>query len=317
MQRTRTIRSFRLATLAFGFLSLASAAIGQDTHKDHKDHQAKEPTASQPNDVEKLPSQIFAELQMRLKRLEVALERDHKEAKADQAHADHGASVPPSSGMKKGMEMKDKGMKMGMGKMVDSSKMSMKGMGDKEMEMGKMMGMMKMMEGMKMGDTMSMNGMDMGKMMKMKGMRMMGMMKNSSTMAQSALPGFPGASHIYHIGSTEFFLDHEEHIQLTPTQQASLRSYREKAQLAVADFDRKIEHAEQELWVLTSSDQPDINKISAKAKEIGNLNAESRIAYVRAVGEAAKILDDNQRKALVGAAYGEESKPAEHVHPKE
>ena len=115
MQRTNTIRSFCFAALALGCLSLASAAIGQDTHKDHKDHQAKEPTASQPNDVEKLPSQIFAELQMRLKRLEVALERDHQEAKADQSHTDHAASDPPSSGMKQGMEMKDKGMKMGMG----------------------------------------------------------------------------------------------------------------------------------------------------------------------------------------------------------
>ena len=299
-------------SLAFGSLQLTAGALAQDEDADHEKHHPQQPATD-----DRQPSEIFEELHTRLKRLEVALMRDHQEARDPDAHSDHVDSDPSHSSMQKGMEMKDKGMRMGMGKIMGHSKMSMGGMGDKEMEMGKMMGMMQMMDGMKMGDMMSMKGMDMGKMMKMKGMRMMGMMKNSSTMAQTALPGFPGASHIYHIGSTEFFLDHGDHIELSDSQQASLRKAREKAQLTVADFDRKIEQAEQDLWVLSSSDQPDIDKISAKAKEIGNLNAESRIAYIRAVGDAAKLLTEDQRKTLVGVTEGAESDGSEHVHAEE
>ena len=309
MQRINKIIAVYLVSLAFGSVHLAMA---QDEDADHEKHHPQQSVKD-----DRPPSEIFEELQMRLKRLEVALMRDHQEANDPDVHSDHAEADPPNSSMKKGMEMKGKGMKMGMGKMMDSAKMSMGGMGDKEMEMGKMMGMMKMMEGMKMGNMMSMEGMDMGKMMKMKGMRMMGMMKNSSTMAQTALPGFPGASHIYHIGSTEFFLDHGDHIELSDSQQASLRKAREMAQLTVADFDRKIEQAEQDLWILSSSDQPDIDKISAKAKEIGSLNAESRIAYIRAVGDAAKILTEDQQKTLVGVTYGAESDESEHEHPKD
>lgn len=315
MNPSRFLPAVYAVSIAFATFSLlASTVPGQDADRDHKDHPTQKPAASAVDEDDRLGSEIFLELQTRLKRLEAALERDHKEAAADQSHADHSTdgADPVTPGMKQGMKMKDAGMKMGMGKM-----MAMKKMGDKEMEMGKMMGKMKMMEGMKMGDMMSMKGMDMGEMMKMKGMRMMGMMGNTSTMTQSALPGFPGASHIYHIGSTEFFLDHEDHIELSESQQASLRKAREKAQLTVADFDRKIEQAEQDLWVLSSSDQPDIDKISAKAKEIGSLNAESRIAYIRAVGDAAKILTENQRKTLVGVTYDADTEEPEHVHPKD
>ena len=37
-------------------------------------------------------------------------------------------------------------------------------------------------------------------------------------MAQSVLPGVPGVLHFYHIGATGFFLDHQEHIQLSVEQ---------------------------------------------------------------------------------------------------
>jgi hypothetical protein len=44
---------------------------------------------------------------------------------------------------------------------------------------------------------------------------------------QSALPGFPAASHIYHIGATGFFLDHAQHINLSAEQQVQLNKIKE------------------------------------------------------------------------------------------
>jgi Spy/CpxP family protein refolding chaperone len=56
------------------------------------------------------------------------------------------------------------------------------------------------------------------------------------------------------------------------------------------------------LVTLTSSDQPDLKKIDNKVREIAKLGADERIAFIKAVGEAAKILTDEQRKILTGFA---------------
>ena len=121
-------------------------------------------------------------------------------------------------------------------------------------------------------------------------------------MAQSALPGFPGASHLYHIGATGFFLDHPQHIALTMEQQAALTTAKEQADLARSTAERATEQAEQDLWSLTASDQPDAAKIEAKLAEISKLTGDKRIAFIRAVGEASKLLTDDQRKVLTGFA---------------
>ena len=118
----------------------------------------------------------------------------------------------------------------------------------------------------------------------------------------SALPGFPGASHIYHIGATGFFLDHAQHINLLTEQQVSLNKIKEQTLLSKSATDRQIEQAEQELAILTSSDQPDLKKIDNKIREIAKLAADERIAFIKAVGEAAKLLTDEQRKILTGFA---------------
>jgi hypothetical protein len=64
---------------------------------------------------------------------------------------------------------------------------------------------------------------------------MMGGMKSSGMGGMkgspSTMPGQPGASHLYHIGSTGFFLDHAKHIALTPEQKKTLNWLKEKALL--------------------------------------------------------------------------------------
>lgn len=133
------------------------------------------------------------------------------------------------------------------------------------------------------------------------GMEMMGRMGSATGMPMSsALPGFPGASHLYHVGATGFFLDHSEHITLTMEQQTALSRIKEKALLEQATTQRKIEGAEQELWTLTGADQPAADKVDAKVREIEKVRADQRLAFIRAVGEAALVLTDEQRKALLG-----------------
>ncbi len=144
------------------------------------------------------------------------------------------------------------------------------------------------MPGMRMMDRMS--GPKMSRMKGMGGMQM-----------SSGLPGFPGASHLYHVGATDFFLDHPQHITLTPDQQMALNRIKERALLNQATSDRKIEEAEQELWTLTAADTPDATKLEVKVREIEKLRGDERLAFIRAVGEAAKVLTDEQRAALLGA----------------
>lgn len=128
---------------------------------------------------------------------------------------------------------------------------------------------------------------------------MMGMAKGSAAM-QSPLPGFPGVSHIYHVGSTDFFLDHAAQVGLSVEQQRRLGQVREQSQMESATFDRRILQAEQELWRLTAADAPDAAAIEAKVREIETLRGDKRLAFIRAVGSAAETLTTAQRQRLLG-----------------
>ena len=164
---------------------------------------------------------------------------------------------------------------------------------------------------MQMGGMKNMSSSDQNEMMSM--MNMMGMMRDMkmggmvpgssgmATMPKSALPGFPGVSHLYHIGATGFFLDHADHINLTPDQQTALNNLKQQALNAKSHSEHQIEQAEQELANLTSADQPDAVKIDKKVREIEKLRGDERLAFIRAVGNAAKLLTEDQRKVLTGA----------------
>ena len=116
----------------------------------------------------------------------------------------------------------------------------------------------------------------------------------------SSLPGFPGASHLYHVGATGFFLDQPEHITLSIDQKRQLAEAKETSLLEQAEMQRAIEQAEQELWVLTAADEPDVKDIEAKVRGVEKLKADQRLAFIRAVGGAAQLLTDEQRKQLTG-----------------
>jgi hypothetical protein len=182
-----------------------------------------------------------------------------------------------------------------------------------EMGKGGGMGMMNMMGGMGSmgggqagaGSGGAMPGMGRGAaggMGMMEGMGMMGRAPGAGTsMAMpSALPGFPGASHIYHVGATGLFLDHADAIGLSVEQKTALNALKQRTAVEQAAAQRKVDDAEQALWLLTAAEQPDAAAIEAKLREIERLKSEMRLAYIRAVGEAARALNDDQRKMVLG-----------------
>jgi len=116
----------------------------------------------------------------------------------------------------------------------------------------------------------------------------------------SALPGFPGASHLYHVGSTGFFLDYADKIGLSVEQKTALNGIKQRVLTEQAANDRKTAEAEQALWSLTAAAQPDAAAIDGKVREIEKLKSDQRLAFIRAVGEAAKLLTAEQQKMVLG-----------------
>ena len=198
--------------------------------------------------------------------------------------AQHGTAAPSQSpgGMGQGGAgqggMGQGGMGMGHGGMMGMDDKAMgSGQGGIGMGGGGMMGM----------DTM---------------MGAMGMAPGAgTTMAMpSALPGFPGASHLYHVGSTGFFLDYANKLGLSVEQRSSLNAIKRRALSAQATTQRKIAEAEEALWTLTAAEQPDAAAIESKVREIEKLRSDQRLTFIRAVGDAGKLLTADQQKMVHG-----------------
>ena len=150
----------------------------------------------------------------------------------------------------------------------------------------------------------------------MMGMGAMGGMKSNAAMATpSALPGFPGQSHLYHIGATGFFLDHPRHIALTTEQQRMLGQHKQQSLLKQGELQRQIDAAEEKLWQLTGADQPQIGSIEKQVRDIERLRADQRMAFIRSVGEAARVLTDQHRQQLTGMAPASSAEPASMPMP--
>lgn len=150
------------------------------------------------------------------------------------------------------------------------------------------------------GDMMGMMSQMMGQMMpKMAGPPME---TPAGSPTNSELPGFAGASHIYHIGATGFFVDHASMVNFKTAQLMALNRLKEKSVLTQSEAAREILRAEEELWQLTALEQPVIKNIEAKVNEIEQLKGKKRISFIRHVGEAAKILTAKQRAILLGTA---------------
>lgn len=294
---------------------------------------AQAPTHSAPaqsSTQDQLAKQI-EDLRAQVARLQAALDQQR------QSTPSPAAPVPTQP--QGGMRMDDMG-KMEMGKMPQSGMpmgqsnmpQGSMGMGEMGRQKGCCMGMdmhrgemgmppdgMKMPAGMmmddmgRMGSTQTGSGMSSGAMTPPTsagttptsgGMNMAGRAATPApnmARSMSSLPGVPGASHLYHIGSTGFFLDQPQ-LSLTPQQQSALNAIKERALLERGNTERRIEQGEQELWSLTAADQPDATKIQAKAREIEQARTNQRLSFIQAVGEATKVLTPEQHNRLLGSS---------------
>lgn len=304
----RWVVSGVVAALALG--SWAAVGSAQSHTPDPSAQQPARAQGAGPQTQDQALAKQLEELRAQVARLQAALE------KQQQPTSPPSMAAPSGGGMgQMGMRMGEMGRGMGMGEMSNMPPGGeMGGMGMMEMHKGEM-GMPP--EGMRMpmgemgamgssaGNTppATSGGMQMGggtagaQTGASSGMRM-GPTPRAGRSA-SALPGNPGASHLYHIGSTGFFLDQPQ-LTLTSEQRAALNRIKERALLERSTAERRIEQAEQELWALTGADQPEAAKVEAKLKEVEQLRTNQRMAFIRAVGEASNVLTADQRNTVLG-----------------
>ena len=265
------------------WIGIAGAVDAQTSSASHASHPPA-PAASAPEspslDAPKLQQDV-SKLQQQIRLLEQKLQASRQSESQPLPMSMQPGAAPAS------MSMMDDDMPMPKGNGFSSSGASMSRMGMPMRPSGGMMGSNSMMC-----------------------MDCMGGMNSQAAMATpSELPGFPGQSHLYHIGATGFFLNHPEHITLTVQQQQSLANIKQQALMKQSDFQRQIDAAEQELWQLTGADQPQLSQIDKKVREIDKLKSDQRINFIRAVGEAANGLTAEQRQQLTGMAPAQSTTP--------
>ncbi|HEY5870664.1 MAG TPA: periplasmic heavy metal sensor [Candidatus Tectomicrobia bacterium] len=327
MQKKNSVRMITPRLMVIGLLAVATfVSVAQQTLAAEPPtdpaHAAHVAAAASKAGAQTVDAQL-AELRAKIQQLEAIIQQQPGQSPPAGARTMPGmesGAKPMQGGMggaasRPGREM---GMMSMMDKMMGMMDKMMGGMGGSTMPAGAPMGGAAPGGGMMSMDKMEMGGMGGGSssgggmgMMDMEKMEMAGMMgmmggmggKGGSGMAMpSALPGFPGASHLYHIGATGFFLDHPQHIALSTEQRRMLNQIKEQAALDKASADRSVQEAEQALWTLTAADQPDNAQIEAKVAEIEKLRGDARLRFIGAIGSAAKILNDEQRKILTGFA---------------
>ncbi|MGB6220039.1 hypothetical protein [Haloferula sp.] len=103
---------------------------------------------------------------------------------------------------------------------------------------------------------------------------------------------------LYHIGSKNFFLDHQAKLTLSAEQIYALFLIRARSSSSQSSADLNIEYEEHQLWLLTSENQPNDRFIAEKVREIEKLRSARRLAFIHAVAEAVEVLTDQQQQLL-------------------
>jgi Spy/CpxP family protein refolding chaperone len=116
------------------------------------------------------------------------------------------------------------------------------------------------------------------------------------------------APHLLHVGAKDFYLDHAQQIGLTPEQKTDLEKIKAGAVQQKVASQKQIDVAEQELWQLTSADQPDSAQIDSKVQEIAKSKADQQVAFIHAVSSASDVLTTEQRAKVVKLMPSTEAK---------
>ncbi len=256
-----------------------------------------QPGAAQTQDTQ---AQI-TQLQQQVVQLQAALKQSKATKNATQS--------APMGGAKPAMGMGDDGGEMG-GMAPGAAKPPMAPMKD---EMGGMGGMDKMTPPagrMKGGSAAPMPppgccGMSMGMPMAKGGMaddKMGNMPSGAATPMKAkpmAAPKMTEAPHLLHIGAKDFFLDHQQHLGITPDQKAQLESIKSDSANQKSTSQGQIDRAQQQLWQLTSADQPNNADIDSKVQEVAQLRGAEQVAFIHSVSAASNVLTPEQRMEAV------------------
>jgi len=109
----------------------------------------------------------------------------------------------------------------------------------------------------------------------------------------------PPGAHLLHLGTSGFYLDYAQRLELTEAQRSALREIRDGSLEAGARLDAAIEDAEHRLWAASGAGAPR-QELEAMVREIERLRADQRWGYLEAVERAATALTDRQRAELIG-----------------
>lgn len=128
-----------------------------------------------------------------------------------------------------------------------------------------------------------------------------------SSMEESGPPA------LLHIGAKGFFLDRPQTFTPRADQAKTLADIKERSAMDMMAADKEIQKGERRLWELTASERPDLPEIEAKAREVEKMRADQRIAFIRAVAEAADLLTADQKETLLRSDV--RAKPLENTAP--
>lgn len=296
------------AVSAITTLVLYSAILVNPTHAGAQMAMpSSQPTQAQPvaaAQAQDMQAQI-TQLKQQVAQLQAALQQN-KTKKPASPKGSMGAAKPA-------MGMEDDSGEMG-GMSSGAAKTPMAPMKD---DGGEMSAMAPPGGAMKSGDAKPMGGsgccgMSMGKPMpKAGGMaddKMTGMPSKSAKAMSGATTEVP---HLLHVGANDFFLDHAQHLGLTSEQKSGLENIKSNAMRQKVASQKMIDLEQQELWQLTSADQPNSAQIDRKVQEIAKLNGDQQIAFIHSVTEAAGLLNDEQKAAAVKSmSPGTKMKPS-------
>ena len=105
--------------------------------------------------------------------------------------------------------------------------------------------------------------------------------------------------HLLHVGAKDFFLDHQQHINMTADQKMQLEKIKSDSAKQKMSSQAKIDQSEQDLWQLTSADQPNGAAIESKVQETAKLRADEQMAFIRSVSMASDVLTPDQRAEVL------------------
>lgn len=285
--KTKTTASITVMVLASAML-LNSARAGAQMAMPSSEPAQTQPQADASTQTQDTQAQIN-QLKRQVARLQAALQQSRG--------SKSGSTKGSMSGAKPATGMDDDSSEMGSmapsdGSMKSDSATPMSAPGCCGMSMGKPMPNMGGIADDKMGGGMP--------------------SKSNSSMSASRAADAP---HLLHVGAKDFFLDHAQHIGLMSDQRLRLERIKADTKRNKTASQKQIDVAEQELWKLTSAEQPNTGEIDMKVQEIAKLRADQQMAFIHAVSAASDVLTPEQRTAAVKAMAS--PNPAKSPMPKQ